>query len=141
MYSGFTGNPSDTTFNVALGGIFPYIKSTQVFVCPSDTIAQKTGNTYSLSACVEKKSLASFQETARKLLIGEERTIGTGGGDSSNDGYLAYADTEAGTNDRLSKRHLEGSNVVFVDGHVKWFRADDTMTKKNDMMLGGDSGC
>jgi prepilin-type processing-associated H-X9-DG protein len=122
--------------------IYPYVRSTQIFICPSDTIGQKQGESYGLSACVQGKSAAFFQETATKLMLAEERIIGSSGGDSTNDGYFYYDPAPTGTNDRLSQRHLGGSSVLFVDGHVKFqIVPDDDMTKKNILMLGGDSAC
>ncbi|MBW3636040.1 MAG: hypothetical protein KY445_06175 [Armatimonadetes bacterium] len=60
------------------------------------------------------KSLAAFEETSIWMLMAEEgnhfdRNI------STNDGVFATGDT-------ISGRHLDGSNLLFIDGHVKWNR-------------------
>ena len=128
VYSSFgeTGN----TYNPAKGSIYPYVKSSQIFVCPSDTIGQTTGDSYAINSCTlagtgpggQGKSLAAFDETSKWMLLGEESTtaidesLGTG---STNDGYFFEQQ-----DDNLSKRHLEGSNLLFLDGHVKFYRPE-----------------
>ena len=120
-------------YNMALGSIYPYVKSTQIYVCPSDTDGQSTGNSYAVNSCTvtsadagtglrSGKSLAAFDDTARWMLLGEEagpdidEKLGTG---STNDGYFFQQQS-----DTLSRRHLEGSNLLFMDGHVKFYRPE-----------------
>ena len=112
------------TFYPESGAIYPYVKSTQIFICPSDSVAQTTGNSYSYGACMANsgagqpnigKSLAAFDDTTQWLLLGEEAA---GSGKSSDDGYFA-------TGNDPSARHLDGSDVLFLDGHVKWQRAEN----------------
>jgi prepilin-type processing-associated H-X9-DG protein len=39
-----------------------------------------------------------------------------------------------GTPDELAyNRHLDGSNIAFVDGHVKWFKTQPTTSTATDM--------
>ena len=123
---GETGN----TYVATKGSVYPYIKSAQIFVCPSDSIGQTTGDSYAVNSCTlvgagpggNGKSLAAFDETSKWMLMGEEGTngidesLGTG---STNDGYF-FAQQQ----DNLSKRHLEGSNMLFMDGHVKFYRPE-----------------
>jgi prepilin-type processing-associated H-X9-DG protein len=63
------------------------------------------------------KSVASFDETSRWALLMEEASVNG----STDDGYQYIG--SIGTN-LFSDRHLEGSNVAFLDGHVKWYRPD-----------------
>ena len=105
-------------------------------MCPSDTTGQRSGNSYSINGCALNtavgnfatgKSLAAFDETARWMMFSEEATIDN----SSDDGYqLIGANT-------FSDRHLEGSNVAFIDGHVKFFRTEKIIT---DQLQTGGSG-
>jgi prepilin-type N-terminal cleavage/methylation domain-containing protein/prepilin-type processing-associated H-X9-DG protein len=119
----YASDASANAFSVSQGSIYPYIKSTQVFVCPSDTTGRASGDSYAINACVGKldssfysigKSLSAFDETSRWALLTEESTVDG----STND---AFQDL---TTDSLSDRHLNGSNVAFLDGHVKWYRPD-----------------
>lgn len=132
--AGLTG--VSAVFDVAQGGIYPYLKSTQIFVCPSDTEGKKSGNSYSINDCVliqpsttynPGKSLAAFDDTARFMLLSEESTLNY----SSDDGY------QQEVNNTISDRHLAGSNVAFMDGHVKWFRPDKIIA---DQLLSGGNG-
>ena len=118
---GEVGTPA--VFVGATGALQPYIKSTQIFVCPSDTEGARSGNSYAVNECLftdtttagfrAGKSLAAFDETARFSLLTEEGTIAG----STDDGYQRIP-----TLNTISQRHLEGSNVAFLDGHVKWYR-------------------
>ena len=106
------------------GSIYPYVKSTQVYVCPSDTTGQIYGASYAMNSCLTDnakplaigKSLAAFDDTTKWMLLSEEAD-GTTLTSATDD---AYQDLAAGN--ALSVRHLEGSDVLFLDGHVKWFR-------------------
>lgn len=109
-------------FDPTAGAIYPYLKSAQVFVCPSDTQGQRTGSSYAINGCTlsanvagftQGKSLAAFDETAKWMLLSEEGTVSA----STDDAYQQIFDNT------FSSRHLEGSNIGFLDGHVKWYKA------------------
>ena len=65
------------------------------------------------------KSLAAFEDTARWMLMAEEAAGGKEATGSTDDGYFALF---AGNS--FSTRHLDGSDLVFLDGHVKWYRPE-----------------
>ncbi|MBV9848990.1 MAG: DUF1559 domain-containing protein [Armatimonadetes bacterium] len=131
FYSVF-GSPAPAAFDVTRGGLYPYVKSKEVFVCPDDGQARASGLSYAVNSCtVDRgadatafpqprpgKSLAAFPAPAATLLLGEEAADGddhrTG---STNDGYLSLF-----FDDAVSVRHTGGSNVSFLDGHVKWYK-------------------
>lgn len=109
-------------FDPAQGSIFPYLKSAGVYVCPSDGDGRRSGDSYAVNSCTTAqdnlqphmgKSLAAFDAPASFALLGEE-------GDATDDGNWWY-----GVN-ALSARHTGGSNLAFVDGHVKWYRPETT---------------
>ncbi|RYX81510.1 DUF1559 domain-containing protein [bacterium] len=115
--------------------IYPYVKSTQVFVCPSDSFGGQTGDSYAYNACALKssgnpvtghfgwgKNLAAFDNTAEFQLLGEEVDT-TNATTSTNDGFY-------GKFDHISNRHLEGTNVLFLDGHAKWYRDEMLLARK-----------
>jgi prepilin-type N-terminal cleavage/methylation domain-containing protein/prepilin-type processing-associated H-X9-DG protein len=138
------------------GGLYPYVKSTQVYVCPSDGKGRSSGNSYSANGCVfhaldsgglgAGKHLASFDDTAQWLFLAEESsplppapyTSAEQFANSTNDGYLAHNNNGSGGDDPLSTRHLDGSNVLFLDGHVKWFRPQKVQS--DNLRTGGQEG-
>jgi prepilin-type N-terminal cleavage/methylation domain-containing protein/prepilin-type processing-associated H-X9-DG protein len=122
-YTAFPANKTAKSFHPELGSLYPYIKSTQIFVCASDTQGQSSGNSYAANACVFQvgtnssrpgKSLAAFDETTKWFLLGEENSDAPAQG-STDDGYMIVGNT-------FTDRHLDGTNLLFLDGHVKWYR-------------------
>jgi prepilin-type N-terminal cleavage/methylation domain-containing protein/prepilin-type processing-associated H-X9-DG protein len=120
--------------------ITPYLKSTQVLLCPSRSNVNYTF-TYNAYVGGTGRSLADFpsstlhplfvdasglstsflgrQTLTFRLYAPDKRTVGHHMKTPSNpaDGY------NAGNNGRIkSDVHMEGSNFVFVDGHAKWHR-------------------
>lgn len=114
--------PHSTSTTVApcrpeMGSIYPYVKNTQVYICPSDTYGIKKRLSYSINAnCgggspnYSGKSLAEATKPAQTIFLMDE-------GLTLNDGYFSYTPTSV---DRPSLIHLGGANNAFLDGHVKW---------------------
>ena len=121
-------------FDMSLGSIYPYVKSTQIFSCPSDTAGQANNNSYAGNACAFSQTattiapytanfrtglaLAQFEDTSKWMLLAEEGSP-TVNSSTTDDGYLTM-----GAGNDFSARHLDGSNLAFMDGHVKWYRVD-----------------
>jgi len=121
--------------------IQPYVKSRQLFFCPSDSKGNSSNaisssnvsygwnyNSLTLPACSPSAygcggiALATIQSVSETVLLA----------DSSNNSlhYVisrAY-DNPPGTNYGPSAIHLDGTNVAFVDGHSKWFKVPGTIT-------------
>jgi prepilin-type N-terminal cleavage/methylation domain-containing protein/prepilin-type processing-associated H-X9-DG protein len=99
----------------------PYVKSTQLYICPSDSTHLRTTtsliNSNNLSygynyAYLNYKKLAAINYPSETLLTGD-------GGLNVNPYVIHYS-----TSTYLpSDIHLEGCNFSFVDGHVKWMKA------------------
>ena len=120
------------------GGIIqPYVKSSQLFYCPSDSVhaASNAGGFYrsnvsygysypTLNATLDNTgggiSLAAIADVSQTVLLG----------DSQNDN--PYVIAYSGVYQPLP-RHLEGANVCFVDGHSKWFRIPGVLTQDEKM--------
>ena len=120
----------------------PYMKSGQVVLCPSSlSTAQGYGWNYqnfgyrsSAGAFSSNpgRKLAVLEVPAETILIGDNPDTGMWGANS----IYVYGPTQvdsagASTSDpalaNLCKRHNEGGNYAFCDGHVKWQgRADLT---------------
>ncbi len=93
----------------------PYIKSTQVFRCPSatDTLAQSDYLVNGFFA--HGLSQAAFTNTSEQIFAGERAS----GLDEID--YHSWDLTEF--EPHLNKeRHFDGSNYLFADGHVKWLK-------------------
>lgn len=144
LYTTYDTSTYTATFDVSRGAIYPYVKSAQVFICPSDTAGQQSGLSYSLNGCstipdtsplvtsfATGKSLASFDDTARYLYLTEEtlRTAVLPAGKtpeqvSTDDGYFQFDPAGTYTNPAV-KRHMgTGANVLYLDGHVKFQRVE-----------------
>lgn len=120
------------TFDPTRGSVYPYVKSTAVYICPDDTLGQESGDSYAINQCVEGTkptsgpqyrhglSLAHFSSPASMMLLTEEgqwKANGTSNGyDSTNDGFLSLA-----FGDGLTERHTNGLNIAFIDSHCKWY--------------------
>jgi len=131
-------NPYDsfsppTKFAMASGSLQPYLKSAQIWVCPSDTNGAQTGDSYAANGCAfgdqvvgrrPGKSLAAFEETSRWMLLAEEAQDGANAATTStDDGYYSLV-----AKNGFSTRHLDGSNVGFIDGHVKFYRPEKILS-------------
>jgi prepilin-type N-terminal cleavage/methylation domain-containing protein/prepilin-type processing-associated H-X9-DG protein len=93
----------------------PYIKSSQIFQCPSDAAAVgATGNglgytySYGYNSLLSSQNESAMNSSALIVLNYEipgstTASVGTTGGIATT-------------------RHLEGANFSFVDGHVKWLK-------------------
>ena len=181
-FNGYYGAAGDPTYKW-MDAIFPYVKSEQVFVCPSDaslngasldgnpptSVAYKyhpgdgskgsgyeygsygANNAYSdgdpaaIAPFAQATKLSSFATPATTVWIGETTsTANTDGGGSAitNDHFryqfgwenaAAPSVTTLGGVPRLGQliaRHLETTNVLYCDGHVKSVKMD-ALTKKN----------
>lgn len=103
--------------------IYPYVRSYQLFFCPSDTIhnsanALSTANIsygYNYNWLINK-SLASINYPAETLLLGDTGLNVTG--------YVIYYSSATY---EPRDQHLSGCNFAFVDGHVKWMSAETVM--------------
>jgi len=119
--NGTLSNP--TTFNSALGSLYGYIKSANVYVCPSDPVGQLQAQSYAINSCMTPSNavglappywIAHFngRDPTQIALLSEEANGGPS--NSTDDGYQL-----AGSNG-ISARHSNGSNLIYLDGHAKW---------------------
>ena len=115
-------------FDVTKGSLYPYVSSKDVYICPDDSFAEKSELSYAINSCLVTNSstfsiephaglvLNKFQNPSSTMLFCEEEQTGGWGADTTDDGYLSlYYDNW------VSTRHIGGSNVTMLDGHVKWY--------------------
>ncbi|HEX8551022.1 MAG TPA: DUF1559 domain-containing protein [Abditibacteriaceae bacterium] len=172
--------------------VYPYIKSEQIFVCPSDSTRISTGKlgiSYAYnqnfirndSGTPQPRSLSDFNASAKTIHLFEVADVrsrisccdrgvdslsrnaqdfggswssntgdtspagkGTRPGDGNGLNVAVYATGPMGgfaTGDRLNDggldfrtggRHLEGSNYLFADGHVKWQKGSSISSGNNN---------
>lgn len=112
----------------------PYIKSKQIFRCPSLSESDadyapdpRPEADYSINGLfAHGTAQASFQTVAEQIMMGERKK-----GEEHID-YHFWHDENPEPDaiwDHLERdRHLGGSNYLFADGHVKWLRAEKTLS-------------
>jgi prepilin-type N-terminal cleavage/methylation domain-containing protein/prepilin-type processing-associated H-X9-DG protein len=127
-----------------LRSIQPYVKSAQVYICPSATKAtdyppNSNGDTsYVVNGAVlglspSSRSMATLSHAAELVLFQEfiwrEHYAITGpwGGGADLGKYW-----RGGSPEQKSNSHFDGGNLLFFDGHVKW--------RKYTSMRTGDFG-
>ncbi len=128
-YSVFGNGTNSPVFDVTQGSLYTYVKSKGVYVCPDDSAGQTSGDSYEYSSCAAQyspvgtgpalgKSLSQFDNPSGTLLLTEEASAG--GSSSANDGYFLFSF------DTISLRHTGGANMLFMDGHAKYYLIDNT---------------
>jgi prepilin-type N-terminal cleavage/methylation domain-containing protein/prepilin-type processing-associated H-X9-DG protein len=140
--------------------IQPYIKSVQVFQCPSDLVAppnysllsdtagqhylaytdycynRAMGNPAGVNAPTVKLArltMASNTVMFTEMTGGPSGTSaggGPGGGFTTTPG-LAIGRVDSAIGYGAMQRHLDGSNIAFGDGHVKWYKGSSHNTYAN----------
>ncbi len=110
------GSPGD----LALGALYPYVKSRGVYFCPSDSLGSTKGLSYSMNEFLgyqpiltptQPTSLSQIDASAATiLLIDEQATLNDGNFDPCGD-----APTRA---------HTGGVTLAYADGHAKWKRPE-----------------
>ncbi|MDR3707282.1 MAG: type II secretion system protein [Capsulimonadaceae bacterium] len=124
-------------FQVTKSCIYPYVQSTQVFVCPDDSIGQVNGESYAYNSCLTTpsssqalwpgKSTAAINDVSSTMILAEEGSPSSA--QSTNDAlFNMYNSNWSATNTTVngydctaySGRHTAGSNILYVDSHVKW---------------------
>jgi prepilin-type N-terminal cleavage/methylation domain-containing protein/prepilin-type processing-associated H-X9-DG protein len=145
-------------FNPDQGTLYSYTKNVQIYVCSSDTEGQITKNSYAANACVfvkEKdgstppksvlpvgyrigKHLASFVNPTEWMLLSEEARDNTRPTTSTDDAYLnlRFPGDPTSFDNYFVRRHFEGANLAFLDGHVKWYGLNSIVSGK--FMIGAD---
>ncbi len=126
----------------------PYVKNTQVFVCPSSTLTWRTvwslnvahvgsygcnitntgslvmGSYYYLYAY---RSTSLFQSPAETLLFTECDS------NSPNDPYVRF--NTGASMQYVGTPHNDGANVTFFDGHAKWMSRSAMAATSSQPML------
>jgi hypothetical protein len=101
--------------------IYPYVKSLQVYVCPSDSNSNRgwKGNNQGTSQISYGYNYANLDSVNESAIEKPSQMImmADAGGDVS---YALYQFNSSDQTRYISDRHLNGSVLNFVDGHAKW---------------------
>ncbi len=114
---------------------YPYIKSWQIFRCPSATDYSVAGynpsgndnDSYNGNAVVMRRALAAIPNTAEVVWCQEDNTaynVATLRPQPDN-GVLqgqAFGQYFQWVDSSYNNTHFDGGNLLFCDGHVKWKR-------------------
>ncbi len=112
----------------------PYLKSEQIFFCPSDSV-HDSGVAFGQGANVSygwnfvylthggvKGSAYNNGGIALSIIAASAETVMLGDGPTGSGDDWALSSPADYTNYQPPARHLEGANIAFVDGHSKWFK-------------------
>jgi prepilin-type N-terminal cleavage/methylation domain-containing protein/prepilin-type processing-associated H-X9-DG protein len=133
----YTKNPSSWAMD-----IMPYVKSEQIFKCPSDYWSTNPANTanrikakvsYANNTYLGKvdppagvtptpESLAQVVQASKCIVWAETQRGAPGNG--LIECHMFTSTFYANLDEMAYNRHLDGSNLAFVDGHVKWFHTE-----------------
>ena len=94
------------------GALFTYVKSEQIYVCPSAKDGQKIGLSYSMNCALSGNAMFSVQDDSSVALLVDEAY--------PSDGYFWATDAAEGS-DQMQQIHNGGGNILFCDGHVKFY--------------------
>ena len=125
--------------------VYPYVKSTQIFICPSASATwdggyYPVGDSYGYNANLGEfavgRALAGIPQVAitpfladtTHYLMNGDRECAYHHKNSLNPGCATTTDVTGDNNDPPIARHLDSFNMLFVDGHVKAQRYNDWVT-------------
>lgn len=106
--------------------IYPYVKSVQVFNCPSDTVkwnGRYGTNGLDLAHLISYPYSTNFSSGPKMAEVENPSQTALLADGIGYYRYRLYSYCQgSGTDHRcMADRHLNGANITFADGHVKWF--------------------
>ena len=99
--------------------IYPYVKSLQVYVCPSDSNRVWLGDNQGTGEISYGYNYANLDNVNESAIEKPSQMIMM----ADTEGSVTYALYQFNNSDgsrRISDRHLNGSVLNYVDGHAKW---------------------
>lgn len=120
--------------------IQPYVKSEQLFQCPSETGSTQPVGTTPLERFTTIGSNDYFYNfnmgtQNEAVLVSSSNTIMNGDGSESAGNYNVTSAPSTGR-----ERHLEGANYSFADGHVKWLKPNAVKSGSTGNCPGDSAG-
>ena len=136
---------SRSEFDVTRGGIYPYVKSAKVYLCPSD-INEKInhyGLSYSMNSALQFHNESDIKRPAGTVFLVDE---GRGtynrrrGQLSLNDGCFGVDLANPENGDVPTEVHCGGGNFGYADGHVNWVNRKAFATLNFDYRVAAKKG-
>lgn len=129
---------NNTHMQPMYGGLWPYVKENAVYICPTDLNQLAPGKSnrayplsYSANTMLDKMKQGSIvaDPTRCLLLIHESRGFNAPDGTTHgiNDGDFNWLVT-----DYPAVVHYDGTQVAYVDGHVKYFKWAILLLQRNN---------
>jgi prepilin-type N-terminal cleavage/methylation domain-containing protein/prepilin-type processing-associated H-X9-DG protein len=134
-YLDYAPAPHTGNYRTWMDFIFPYVKSTQLFVCPSSPVSRSVPN-YGYSVAFSNFSvysadfghamspywvpipLSAVVRPSEVILVAEDSQSESV--EMNPTTIRSYAATGTASQKLQVAPHLDGANMVFADGHVKW---------------------
>lgn len=103
------------TANVENGALYRYVRSNGIYICPSNEDGSKKLSTYSMNCAIAGMNDVRLRTPSEIVLLVDE--------DKANDGFFYVPGTSpsATSTDSLTQIHNGGGNILFTDGHVKFY--------------------
>jgi prepilin-type processing-associated H-X9-DG protein len=135
----FAENPDQLAHSNSFGwadALQPYLKNRTLYQCPSEPISKETVainnasspqfTDYYINSNAAGKLLKYFNKPHLTLLCGE----GNDGTDLTNARYNRNFIPEYWQlhEESPARRHLDGGNYLYADGHVKWLKPEQITT-------------
>jgi prepilin-type N-terminal cleavage/methylation domain-containing protein/prepilin-type processing-associated H-X9-DG protein len=117
------GEATGLSANVEAGSIYKYIGNSKVYICPSLEDGDVKKLTYSMNCAIGGVTESRVKAPSDIVLLMDE--------EKNTDGYV-YASTSVTSTDALTQIHNGGGNILFCDGHVKFFSFDEFQVDKTD---------
>jgi len=131
-------NGGTTLGNHWLVSTSPYIKSEQIWICPSGKSTMRNSGSWAAWNGIADRAAYSWNEDAqnRRSIAACGNPANTyllmdRGADQCFTGWYGWRDRAQNTYSGGSRPgpHTEGKNIGFVDGHAKWMRSDQIVAR------------
>jgi prepilin-type processing-associated H-X9-DG protein len=135
MPLGYKSGTAPTMWNQRID---PYLKSTQIMICPSDkkrnpgygcNLWGACGGDFGGATGTIVLSLPQFTRTSEVWMLADSQDVPPA---TVGDSRIWRFGT-SGSTTRISTRHFDGTNLCFIDGHVKWVKDDVILNNKDDI--------
>lgn len=110
--------------------VMPYLKSRDVFKCPSDPVRDEVLSSYSINGWFAYATSAADFKRPSQMIMMAERGEKPDGSPVEHLGYHPW-EPEHFRPHLCTNRHMGGSNYLFADGHAKWYLWEATISPVN----------